>query len=146
MTNQNKTHGKNNGKEKNKFLKSIYFILGILSLILGIIGIVFPILPTTPFLLLSAACFLKSSERFYNWLIHNKILGSYIKNYIEGKGMPIKVKLFTISILWLTIFVSFFLINIIWVRFILIFVAIAVTIHIALIRPKEDKEIKEEIQ
>jgi len=143
QNNQNKTNEENKEKEKSKFLKVIYLISGILSLILGTIGIVIPILPTTPFLLLSAACFLRSSERFYNWLINNKILGSYIRNYREGKGMPIKVKLFTISILWITILISIFLINTVWVRIILIIIAIAVTIHIVLISPKEDKRIKE---
>ena len=114
---------------------------GTASLILGIIGIALPILPTTPFLLLATACYARSSEKFYNWLLNNRILGSYIRNYIEGKGMPIKVKIFTISMLWITILISAFLIiQIIWVKIVLIIIAIAVTIHIILIRPKKRKE------
>ena len=128
-------------KPRKKFVKTLYFIGGTISLILGIIGIVLPILPTTPFLLLAAACYARSSQRFYNWLLNNRILGAYIRNYIEGKGMPIKVKIFTVSLLWTTILISAFLfIQIIWIRYVLIIIAIAVTIHIILIRPKKKEE------
>lgn len=127
-------------KPRSKIIKSLYFLGGTISLILGIIGIVLPILPTTPFLLLAAACYARSSEKFYNWLLNNRILGSYIRNYLEGKGMPKKVKIFTISMLWTTILISAFLIiQIIWVRVVLIIIAIGVTIHIILIRPKKEK-------
>ena len=131
----------NDKKPRKKIVKALYFIGGTISLILGIIGIVLPILPTTPFLLLATACYARSSEKFYNWLLNNRILGSYIRNYIEGRGMPIKVKIFTISMLWITILISAFLIiQIIWVRVVLIIIAIAVTIHILLIRPKKGKK------
>src|SRR4030043_2259032 len=79
---------------------------GTLSTGLGIIGIFTPILPTTPFLLLAAACYLRSSPRFHRWLMNNRIFGSYIRNYTEGRGIPIKVKLFTIALLWATIGLS----------------------------------------
>ncbi|MFX0186460.1 MAG: YbaN family protein [Candidatus Hodarchaeota archaeon] len=125
-------------KPRKKIVKALYFTGGTISLILGIIGIVLPILPTTPFLLLAAACFARSSERFYNWLLNNRFLGSYIRNYKEGKGMPKKIKIFTISLLWITILLtSFIFIKIVWIRYILIIIAIAVTIHIILIRPKK---------
>ncbi len=97
---------------------------------LGLLGILFPLLPTTPFLLLAAACFLRSSERFYNWLMNNKLLGNYIKNYTEKKSIPLKVKVLSLSFLWLTIGYSvFFVVNICLLRVILILVAIGVTIH-----------------
>ena len=127
-------------KPRKKIVKALYFTGGTISLILGIIGIVLPILPTTPFLLLAAACYARSSEKFYNWLLNNRILGFYIRNYREGKGLPKKIKIFTISLLWITILLtSFIFIQIIWVRYILIIIAIAVTIHIILIRPKKKK-------
>jgi len=62
-----------------------------------------PVLPTTPFLLLAAACYVRSSERFYAWLITNQWLGEYIKNYQEGRGMPRRTKIVVITMLWLTI-------------------------------------------
>ena len=74
---------------RKKVIDALISLVGIISLILGSIGIVLPVLPTTPFLLLSAACFAKSSKRFYNWLMNNRILGTFIKNYKEGLGMPI---------------------------------------------------------
>ena len=129
-------------KPRKKIVKALYFLGGTISLSLGIIGIVLPILPTTPFLLLAAACYARSSQRVYNWLLNNRILGAYIRNYIEGRGMPIKVKIFTISLLWITILISaFFFIQIFWVRIVLIIIAIAVTTHIILIRPK-NKEVQ----
>ena len=128
-------------KERSKIVRTLYLIGGIIFTSLGIIGIIFPILPTTPFLLLAAACFAISSERLYNWLLNNKILGMYIRNYKEGKGMPIKLKIFTISLLWTTIMISIlFFIDILLIEIILLLIAVAVTIHIILIRPKIKSE------
>jgi len=105
---------------------------------LGIIGIFIPILPTTPFLLLAAACYMRSSERFYQWLINNRIFGAYVRNYIEGRGMPVKIKIFTILLLWLTIglTITFGVENIV-IRIVLIGIAIGVTVHIVLIRKRK---------
>jgi uncharacterized membrane protein YbaN (DUF454 family) len=105
---------------------------------LGIIGIFVPILPTTPFLLLAAACYMRSSERFYRWLTDNRIFGAYVRNYIEGKGMPIRIKVFTILLLWLTIGLSItFAVQNLVIRIILVCIAVGVTIHIALIRKRK---------
>jgi uncharacterized membrane protein YbaN (DUF454 family) len=97
---------------------------------LGILGIFLPILPTTPFLLLAATCYARSSERFYNWLLNNRWFGNYIKNYREGKGIPLKVKVLAIALLWVTIGYSIFAVHILPVRIILILIAIGVTTHI----------------
>ena len=110
-------------------------IAGIFFVGLGVIGIFLPLLPTTPFLLLAASCFVRSSDRFYNWLINNKYLGKYIKNYREGKGVPARTKVLAVSLLWLTIGYSvFFVVQSNPVRIILILVAVAVTVHILSIR------------
>ena len=131
-------HSKRENSSKEKIKRVLLLFAGTLTLILGIIGIVIPILPTTPFLLLSAACFTRSSKKFYNWLMNNKILGFYVRNYREGKGMPLKLKIFTVSLLWFTIMLSvLFFISIFWVRILLIIIAISVSIHIMLIRPKK---------
>jgi uncharacterized membrane protein YbaN (DUF454 family) len=115
---------------------------GTLSTALGIIGIFVPILPTTPFLLLAAACYMRSSERFYQWLINNRVFGSYIRNYIEGRGMPVRIKILTILLLWLTIGLSItFGVQNIVVRIILICIAIGVTAHIALIKKRKVEDI-----
>ena len=134
MSNSNKKIN----KRKNfstRLLKFLLIVFGSFFLIIGIIGIFVPVLPTTPFLVLAAACYAKSSERFYNWLINNKWFGSYIKNYREKKGISIKHKIYTVSLLWVTILISaFFLINVLWIRIILILIAVIVTIHILTIK------------
>jgi len=117
--------------------------VGTLSTGLGIIGIFVPVLPTTPFLLLAAACYMRSSERFYQWLINNRIFGAYVRDYIEGRGMPIRTKIFTILLLWLTIglTIAFGVQNTV-IRIVLICVAIGVTVHIVLIRKRKVKGIQ----
>ena len=111
---------------------------GTLSTGLGIIGIFVPILPTTPFLLLAAACYMRSSERFYQWLINNRIFGLYVRNYIDGKGMPARVKVLAILLLWLTIALTMaFAVKDIAIRIVLICVAIGVTVHIVLIKRRK---------
>jgi uncharacterized membrane protein YbaN (DUF454 family) len=135
--NKQKTEERENAKGK-RIVDRLVLLGGFISLILGIIGIVLPILPTTPFLLLSSAAFAKKSKRFHRWLLNNKILGAYIKNYREGKGLPLKIKMITISFLWITVLISFlFLMDLIWVQVVLIIIATAVSIHIILIKPKK---------
>jgi len=122
-------------KTSKQLFKWILITAGTLFVGLGILGIFLPILPTTPFLLLAAACYARSSKRFYRWLINNKWIGAYIKNYREGKGVPLKIKVFTISLLWITILFSiFFIIQISWIKIILLIIAAGVTIHILTIK------------
>ncbi len=121
-----------------KLRKQLLIVAGTISTAIGIIGIFVPILPTTPFLLLAAACYIRSSERFYRWLINNLLLGAYIRNYIEGTGMPLRTKLFTIFLLWLAIGISVCIgtQNLV-VRIILVVIAIGVTVHIICIRARK---------
>ncbi|NQT66996.1 MAG: YbaN family protein [Actinobacteria bacterium] len=123
-------------------MKVLLIATGTFFIGLGIVGIFVPVLPTTPFLLISAALYAKSSKSFYNWLVNNKILGRYIKNYREGKGIPLKLKIITIALLWITIGCSvIFAIDIFWVRVMLVIIAIGVTIHIIRIKPLDKSKI-----
>ena len=123
---------------KDTILNKILIVSGTFFLLIGLIGIIIPILPTTPFLLLSAACYARGSKKFYNWLINNKWLGEYIKNYHQGRGIPINVKILTIAFLWVTIlFSTFIIITNCLIQIILIIIAIAVTIHILTIKTKK---------
>ena len=117
--------------------KRLLIVAGTVSTAIGIIGIIVPILPTTPFLLLAAACYLRSSERFYRWLLSNRWLGTYIRDYIEGRGMPVKTKVFTLVLLWLAIGLSVATgtQNTV-LRIVLALVAIGVTLHIVFIKVK----------
>ena len=117
--------------KRNSVTRVLLMIAGTVSLIFAIIGLVLPLIPTTSFLLLTAACYCRSSERLYNWLITNKWFGEYIKNYREGKGIPLKTKIFALTILWVTIGISaLLLVPIFIVQVILLVIAIAVSIHI----------------
>ncbi len=118
--------------------RRLLIVAGTLCAGLGIVGVFVPILPTTPFLLLAAACYMRSSERFYRWLTNNRIFGAYVRNYIEGRGMPVRIKLLTILLLWLSIglTIAFGVQNTI-VRIVLVCIAIGVTVHIALIRRRK---------
>ncbi|MCP4151705.1 MAG: DUF454 domain-containing protein, partial [bacterium] len=86
---------------------------------------------TTPFLLLAAACYFRSSKKFYDWLLSNKWLGHYIKDYREKRGISLKVKIISITLLWVTISLSgLFATSLLWVRLLLLAVATGVTIHL----------------
>ena len=126
-------------KEKGQKLKrALWFIAGTICLVLGAIGIVLPILPTTPFLLAAAACYYKSSPRMHKWLLNNKWFGEYIRNYKEGRGLPLKTKITALAVLWLTIGIStVFVLNrllpealVFPMQVIMIAVAVAVSVHI----------------
>ena len=104
---------------------------GTLCVALAVLGLFLPMLPTTPFLLLAAVCYARSSERFYHWLVTNRWFGAYIRNYREGRGIPLWHKVLAISLLWLTIgYAAWFVAQLWWVRGILLGVAVAVTIHL----------------
>ena len=87
-------------------MKKVYIVLGFLSLGVGCLGIVVRGLPTTPFVLLSASLFAKSSERWYNWLVSNRVFGKFVKQFAEEKGMSLKMKIFSISFMWAMIAIS----------------------------------------
>ncbi len=116
----------------NSFKRGTFIVAGTISLGLGAAGVFLPILPTTPFLLLSAACYYKGSERMHRWLLNNKLFGSYIRNYKEGKGISKIAKILSLFLLWITIGYSvFFMVGSYVVQLILFAVAIAVTVHVA---------------
>ena len=116
---------------KNPLTRALLLALGHLSVALGVIGIALPLLPTTPFLLLAAWCYSKSSEKFHTWLLTNRWFGEYIRNYKEGKGIPQKTKILALSFLWTTILLSAFLVLDSWpLRGLLLFIASAVSWHI----------------
>ncbi|MDD3876830.1 MAG: DUF454 family protein [Bacteroidales bacterium] len=113
----------------------LYLILGAVCVVLGTVGILLPLLPTTPFLLLSSFFFLKSSERIYNKLINHRILGLYIKGYIEKKGIPLKIKIINLILLWSLIGYSvIFIVETLSLKIILFIIAAAVSTHILMLK------------
>ena len=122
----------------DRLKRQLLITIGTICVGIGLIGIFIPLLPTTPFLLLAAACYLRSSPRFHSWLMNNRFFGTYIRNYTEGRGIQLKVKLFTIAFLWATIGISIWAVANLIVIVILLIVAVGVTLHIAFIRAKKD--------
>jgi len=117
------------------YLRVILLILGTVFLGIGIIGIPVPVLPTTPFLLVAAACYARSSEKLYNWLLTNRWFGKYISDYLNKKGIPLRAKVIAIGLLWLTIGLSAaFALDSLIARILLVVVAIGVTWHLVAVK------------
>ena len=117
-------------------VKSRLFIAaGSISLGIGIVGIVVPLLPTTPFLLLTAYCYGRGSRRPQNRLLSNKLVRSYLRNYLEGKAMSLKAKIWSISVLWVVIgCTAAFVTDSLIIRIVLLAVGSGVTVHVALLK------------
>jgi len=106
-------------------MKRIFLItVGSLSLGVGVLGIFLPLLPTTPLLLLAAACYVRSSDRLYHWLITHKHFGPYIRNYREGNGIPLKAKIIGVSLLWISmLFTIIFVVPLVSIKILLFLIA-----------------------
>jgi uncharacterized membrane protein YbaN (DUF454 family) len=112
-------------------MKYLLVFLGSLSLLMGVLGIFLPVLPTTPFLLLSAALYMRSSSRLYDWLLSHKYLGPYIKNFRENKAIPLRVKIISVSMVWLTLlYCTVFVAWVWWMRVLFIVIAVGISVHI----------------
>ena len=112
-------------------MKILLAFLGSVSLILGIMGVFLPVLPTTPFLLLSAALYMRSSHRLYNWLMSHERLGTYIRNFREHKALPLRVKIVSVTMVWATLlYCAIFVAKEWWMSAIFIAIATGVTVHI----------------
>ena len=115
---------------RNPVARYVLLVIGWLSVTLGIIGIFLPVLPTTPFLLLAAACFVRSSRRSYDWLVTHPRLGPWFRDYLEGNGIPLKGKVYAIATMWLSIGVSCWLVPMFWARIGMLTSATLVSIYI----------------
>lgn len=113
-------------------VKIFLTILGVVSLGLGIVGIFLPLLPTTPLLLLAAWCFVRSSSRLYAWLINHPRLGEYIRNFREYRAIPLRVKIVSVTLVWLTL--GYCILAVVdewwWAQAGLLFLAVAISWHI----------------
>lgn len=116
---------------KTPLVRILLAAVGLLSTALGIAGIFLPVLPTVPLLLLAAACFARSSERFHNWLLDHPHLGPMIRDYLEGQGIPLRSKIVAIGTIWISISVStLFFIPLFWIKVFLIAIGLCVTIYL----------------
>ncbi len=127
-----------------RWRKPLYLIFGSITLILGAIGLVLPILPTTPFWLLTAYFFVNSSPKLHKKAMNNIVFGSIVRNFQLYKAIPKHVKIKIIAILWSSITLSTYIVDNIWITILLMIIAIAVTIHI-ISYPNLTKELKDRI-
>lgn len=110
--------------------RCVYIACGTVCVGLGVVGILLPLMPTTPFLLLAAFFYSRSSPRFLNWLLTNRWFGPYIRHYREGRGMPLRAKIVTLSIMWLTMGLTAYFLPEWWMRGLLLTVALGVTAYV----------------
>ena len=136
--------------DRASLVKWILRIAGILSVGLGVLGIFVPLLPTTPFLLLAAACFVRSSPRLYHWLIHHRWFGKYIRYYREYRAIPLRAKVVALALLWGVIgFAAWRVVTAWWIRAGLGVIALDVTVHLLHLRtltPEMVNQIEAEAQ
>ena len=90
----------------SRVVRALLIAAGTLCVALGVIGIFLPVLPTTPFLLLAAACYARASERFYLWLVRNRTFGPTIREWRRHRSIPYRTKVVAIALMTATIAVS----------------------------------------
>lgn len=85
---------------RQRAIRAFWVTCGALSLVLGIIGIFLPLLPTTPFILLAAACFARGSEKFHHWLITHERFGPLVRDWQAHRSIPFRAKCLALTMMW----------------------------------------------
>ena len=120
--------------------KAVLVAAGSVCLALAVLGIFLPLLPTTPFLLLASACYVRSSERLHGWLMGNRLLGGYIRNFRERRGIPLRGRVITVVLLWLPLIYSVYRLDLIWLE--LLLVAMGLAWSVLILRMKAPREVE----
>lgn len=115
---------------KHPLTRLIFNAIGTLSVSFGVLGIFLPLLPTTPFLLLAFACYMRGSERMAAWMLSNKIFGAQLRNFQVHKAIPRQTKIWAISLTWLSLAISAWFMPIIWARWLLLLPGFFVTVYL----------------
>ena len=111
-------------------IKILLNVIGCIAVVLAILGVFLPLLPTTPFLLLASACFVRGSDRLHRWLLNNPLFGEYLRNIEDKKGMPLKGKVITLVLLWASLAYSIYTVNPLLLKVMLAAIGIGVTVFI----------------
>lgn len=122
---------RDDSRVSGKMMRGIYIVVGTIALVIGAIGLFLPVIPTTPLVILAAACYYRGSERLHNWILSSRWFGETVKNYQEGRGLTRDTKVRAISMMWAMILISawFFVSNLV-VRVAIICVVMGVTVYL----------------
>lgn len=119
----------------NRAKRAVLVAAGSVSLALAVLGLFLPLLPTTPFLLLASACYVRSSERLHGWLMGNRVLGGYIKNFQERRGIPLRGRIVTVALLWLPLLYSVYRLDLLWLELLLVLMGLVWSVLILRMKP-----------
>ena len=112
------------------FMRAVFVALGTFFVILGIVGIFVPLLPTTPFLLLASACYLRGSRRMHDWLLSHGRLGAYIRAYEEGRGIPLRAKVVALTMMWASLGFVAYRYPVPWLQALALAIGAGVTVYL----------------
>jgi uncharacterized membrane protein YbaN (DUF454 family) len=124
-----------------QFKNRAYIIGGTIFVVLGVVGMFVPLMPSTVFLLLAAACYARGSKRFYDWLMNHPTLGASIRHYRDGQGLPLRQKLVTLLLMWATIGASgYFFVHRDWIKCLLFVIACGVSWHLLSMKTYRERQ------
>ena len=124
----------------NSAKKALLVAAGSVCLALAVLGVFLPLLPTTPFLLLASACYVRSSERLHGWLMGNRVLGPYIRNFKERRGIPLRGRIITVVLLWLPLLYSVYRLDLLWLELLLLLMGVTWSVLILRMKPARGGE------
>ncbi|HEX7982021.1 MAG TPA: YbaN family protein [Duganella sp.] len=111
-------------------MKIVFNLIGCMAVALGVLGIFLPLLPTTPFLLLASACFARGSTRMHNWLRTNRVFGKYLRDYENGRGIPLRGKVWILIFMWASMSYSIWRIKLPWIGGMIAMTGLCVTVYL----------------
>ena len=123
----------------SRAVRALLWIAGTVCVVLGVIGLFLPVLPTTPFILLAAACYARASERFYLWLLNHRIFGPTLREWRRYRSIPWRTKLWAIGLMSTTLAASIiFFVRPVWLQVVLALMGLGLAIWLYRI-PSRDR-------
>ena len=125
-------HTGNVSQAKNPAIRWLFLLLGTIFFVLGLIGVVLPVLPTTPFILLAAACWARGSKRFYIWLINHKYFGKLVRDWEKNRAVPRYAKWLACTMMGLSCAMLFYRLapTIQWMAWLTTIICISVAVYL----------------
>lgn len=111
-------------------IKTILFTIGLISLVLGVVGIFLPLLPTTPFILLAAWCFLRSSEKAHRWMYQQKFLGPILIDWEQNRAISRQTKIIAVSMILISAIIILIKVHLLLVKVLVLALLAMVTMFI----------------